>query len=106
MLGLASATDEKSVQVSHRRVFTFMIRHFDRSGETYLYNLYCWLCFTLCSGLPRLPPKGFYFFLDEKVTKNQGLDLMSDKFVKAFRSPAQAPDEKSGRACCLWSVLV
>jgi len=61
-LGLASVTNEKSVQVSHRRVFTFMIRHFDRSGETYLYNLYCWLCFTLCSGLPRLAAEGLLPF--------------------------------------------
>ena len=29
------------------------------------------------------PPKGFYLFLDKKVAKNQGLELMSDKIVKA-----------------------
>jgi hypothetical protein len=35
-----------------------------------------------CLGSP--PPRGSYLFLDKKVTKNQGLDLMSDKFVKAY----------------------
>ena len=58
-----------------------------------------------CAGLPRcrceigtaaLPPKGFFFVLDNKEAKNQGLDLMSDKFVKAFIAAAQAPDEESG----------
>ena len=34
------------------------------------------------------------------------MDLMSDKFVKAFKSSAQAPDEGSGWACCLSAVLI
>ncbi|MDQ0640109.1 hypothetical protein QF042_003674 [Pedobacter sp. W3I1] len=65
---LASATDEKSVQVHRRR-------------------------------------GGSYLFLDKKVTKNQGLDLMSDKFVKAFLVVSTSPDEESGKACCLGVVV-
>jgi len=53
------------------------------------------LGFALASGLPRLPPKGSYFFLDEKVTKNQGLDLMSDKLVETLIATAARNDEKS-----------
>jgi hypothetical protein len=34
---------------------------------------------------------GSYLFLDKKVTKNQGLDLMSDKFVKAFLVASTSP---------------
>jgi len=47
------------------------------------------------------PPKGSKLFLDEKFNKNQGLELMSDKFVKALISAAQAPDEGSGKMRCL-----
>jgi len=36
-----------------------------------------------------------------KRDKNQGLELMSDKIVKAFRAAAQAPDEGSGKMRCL-----
>jgi len=37
--------------------------------------------------------------LMKKGPKNQGLDLMSDKFVKALRSSAQAPmKDRGGRA--------
>ena len=36
------------------------------------------------------------FFSLMKRDKNQGLELMSDKFVKALRAAAQAPDEESG----------
>jgi len=39
---------------------------------------------------------GSFFSLDRKETKDQGLDLMSDKFVKALRSPAQAPMKDRG----------
>jgi len=35
-------------------------------------------------------PEGSYLFLDKKVAKNQGLDLMSDKFIKASKAAAQA----------------
>ncbi|MGN7988612.1 hypothetical protein ACTJKC_14785 [Pedobacter sp. 22226] len=52
-----------------------------------------------------LPPWGSFFWFGPKETKTQGLDLMSDKFVKAFKSSAQAPDEGSGRACCLGIVI-
>jgi len=38
-----------------------------------------------------LPPGASPFSLMKKGPKNQGLDLMSDKFVKAYWSPAQAP---------------
>jgi len=42
---------------------------------------------------------GSFFILDDKETNNQGLELMSDKFVKAFWSPAQAPmKNRGGRA--------
>jgi len=47
------------------------------------------------------PPKGSFFFLDKKEAKTQGLELLSDKFVKAFLPAAQAPDEKSGNVRCL-----
>jgi len=61
-------------------------------------------------------------FLDKKVTKpersesmttfknnkhqgiNQGLELISDKFVKAFLVASTSPDEESVRACCLGVV--
>jgi hypothetical protein len=50
-----------------------------------------------CLGSP--PPRGSFFILDDKETNNQGLDLMSDKFVKAFWSSAQAPmKNRGGRA--------
>jgi len=46
-----------------------------------------------------LPPGASPFSLMKKGPKNQGLDLMSDKFVKAFWSPAQAPmKNRGGRA--------
>ncbi|NTE00040.1 hypothetical protein G6M24_23135 [Agrobacterium tumefaciens] len=54
--------------------------------------------------MPRLPPKGFFFVLDNKEAKNQGLELMLDKFVKAFIAAAQAPDEKSGEGALPWIV--
>jgi len=38
---------------------------------------------------------GSYFFLDEKVTKNQGLDLMSDKLVETLIATAARNEEKS-----------
>jgi len=41
--------------------------------------------------LPLTAAVGSYFWLDPKVTKNQGLDLMLDKIVKAFTAAAQAP---------------
>jgi len=50
------------------------------------------------TGTAALSPKGFYFWLGPKVTKTQGLDLMSDKFVKAFRASAQVPTK--GRKGC------
>ena len=34
---------------------------------------------------------GSYLFLDKKVTKNQGLELISDKFVKAFLVASTSP---------------
>jgi len=37
-------------------------------------------------------------FLDKKVTKTQGLDLMSDKFVKALLVVSTSSDEGSERA--------
>jgi len=48
-----------------------------------------------------MPPKGFFFSLDRKETKDQGLKLMVDKFVKAFKMATQVPDEESGRTRCL-----
>jgi len=44
---------------------------------------------------------GSFFWLGPKETKTQGLELLSDKFVKALLSAAQAPDEKSGNVRCL-----
>ena len=41
------------------------------------------------------PPRGSYFFLDEKVTKNQGLELMSDKLVETLFATAARNEEKS-----------
>jgi len=52
------------------------------------------------------PSKGFYLFLDKKVAKNQGLELMSDKIVKASGSAARAPDEKSGEDALPLVVVV
>ncbi|WP_165953203.1 hypothetical protein [Pedobacter changchengzhani] len=45
------------------------------------------------------------FGLAQKIPKDQGLDLMSDKLVKAFRAATQVPDEKSGRTRCLGSEV-
>ena len=44
--------------------------------------------------------RAFLFSL-MKRDKNQGLELMSDKIVKAFRAAAQAPDEGSGNMRCV-----
>jgi hypothetical protein len=44
--------------------------------------------------------RAIFFFLIKR-SKNQGLELMSDKIVKAFRAAAQAPDEGSGKTRCL-----
>jgi hypothetical protein len=48
---------------------------------------------------------GSFFSLDRKETKDQGLELMSDKFVKAFLVISTSSDEGSERACCLGAVL-
>ncbi|KQM75031.1 hypothetical protein ASE74_03385 [Pedobacter sp. Leaf216] len=48
---------------------------------------------------------GSYLFLDKKVTKNQGLELMSDKFVKAFWSSAQVPPKGAESVCCLNTMM-
>jgi len=42
-----------------------------------------------CLGSP--PPRGSFFILDDKETNNQGLDLMSDKFVKALLVVSTSP---------------
>jgi len=47
--------------------------------------------------------RAFFFFL-AKRSKTQGLELMSDKFVKAFGAAAQAPDEESGENALPWVV--
>ncbi|KQM76985.1 hypothetical protein ASE74_17090 [Pedobacter sp. Leaf216] len=47
---------------------------------------------------------GSYFWLGPKVTKVQGLELMSDKFVKAFWSSAQVPPKGAESVCCLNAV--
>ena len=44
---------------------------------------------------------GSFFFLDKKETKNQGLDLMSDKLAIALGAAPQVPDEGPGIARCL-----
>jgi len=45
------------------------------------------------------PPKGSYLFLDKKVAKNQGLELMSDKIVKAlFRQHKHPMKNRAKRA--------
>jgi len=49
----------------------------------------------LGAGLPRLPPKGSFFSLDRKETKDQGLDLMLDKLVETLISTAARNEEKS-----------
>jgi len=47
-------------------------------------------CFPLRSLASASRRRAFYLFLDKKVAKNQGLELMSDKFVKAlFRQHKQ-----------------
>ncbi|KQM76994.1 hypothetical protein ASE74_17150 [Pedobacter sp. Leaf216] len=51
------------------------------------------------------PPKGSYFWLGPKVTKTQGLELMSDKFVKAFWSSAQVPPKGAESVCCLNATM-
>jgi len=63
--------------------------------------------FSLRSGLPRFAATegGSYLFLDKKVTKNQGLELMSDKFVKAFWSSAQVPPKGAESVCCLNAAM-
>ena len=60
LLWLASATDEKSVQVHRRR-------------------------------------RGSFFILDDKETNNQGLELMSDKLVKALLVVSTSPNEELGK---------
>ena len=40
---------------------------------------------------------GSFFILDDKEPNNQGLDLISDKFVKAFLAVSTSPDEESGK---------
>jgi len=44
------------------------------------------------------PPPGSFFVLDNKEAKNQGLELLSDKFVKAFKTATQAA-MKNRRVC-------
>ncbi|RZJ76031.1 MAG: hypothetical protein EOO45_03735 [Flavobacterium sp.] len=49
-----------------------------------------------CLGSP--PPRGSKLFLDKKFNKNQGLDLLSDKLVKALISATQVPmKDRKGR---------
>jgi len=40
-----------------------------------------------------------------KRNKNQGLDLMLDKFIKAFRAAAQAPMKNREERAALYSEL-
>ena len=42
-----------------------------------------------------LLPNRSYLFLDKKVTKNQGLDLMLDKLVETLLATAARNEEKS-----------
>jgi len=52
--------------------------------------------------LPRLTAAGgSFFWLGPKETKTQGLELLSDKFVKALLPAAQVPDQKSGSCAAL-----
>jgi len=45
--------------------------------------------------------RGSYFWLGPKVTKGQGLELLSDKFVKALKAAAQAPMKNRGACAAL-----
>jgi len=47
------------------------------------------------------PPKGFYLFLDKKVAKNQGLELMSDKIVKALFRQHKHPMKDRAKCAAL-----
>ncbi|RBQ02358.1 hypothetical protein DRW42_27205 [Pedobacter miscanthi] len=57
---------------------------------------YC-IAFFLRTGLPRLTAaeRGSYLFLDKKVTKNQGLELMLDKLVETLFATVARNEEKS-----------
>jgi len=48
---------------------------------------------------------GSFFSLDGKETKDQGLDLMLDKIVKAFIATAQAPTKGRERHAALVSAV-
>ena len=67
-------------------------------------NLNAFAIYTVCTGfLPLTAAVGSYFFLDEKVTKNQGLEMMLDKIAKAFIAAAQAPTKSRERHAALYS---
>ncbi|KIA87893.1 hypothetical protein OC25_26575, partial [Pedobacter kyungheensis] len=76
-----------------------MIRHFRAGGNHEVLseaNLNALAIYALCTGfLPLTAAAGSYFFLDEKVTKNQGLDLMLDKLVETLLATAARNEEKS-----------
>ena len=57
--------------------------------------------FSCCAGLPRLAAEGLLPFLDKKVAKNQGLELMSDKIVKALFRQHKHPMKNRERTGCL-----
>jgi len=57
-----------------------------------------WLAWLACFGWP---PKGFYLSLDKKVAKNQGLELMLDKTVKALFRQHKHPMKNRERMRCL-----
>ena len=48
---------------------------------------------------------GSFFSLDRKETKDQGLDLMLDKIVKAFIAAAQAPTKSREGRAALGSII-
>ena len=54
-------------------------------------------CFALASACRR---RAFFFSLDRKETKDQGMDLILNKPAKSFFTATPIPDEKSGRTRC------
>ncbi|MBT2560612.1 hypothetical protein J7E50_07175 [Pedobacter sp. ISL-68] len=84
--------------------FVIAMRLFQPRKQSYYYGSRGG--FALCSALPRLTAaEGSFFILDDKETNNQGLDLMSDKLVKALLVASTSSDEGSERLCCLGVVV-
>ena len=69
-----------------------------RSGQEESFTLSFFSAALACLGWP---PKGFYLFLDKKVAKNQGLELMLDKSVKALFRQHKHPMKNRERTRCL-----